>query len=286
MKIVLLGSNGQLGADIVRASRQYPQITITALTRKNVDISHLEQITSVLSAQQFDVLINCTAYNDTRGAETDAQGAMLINAQAVARMAQVCEDKQAKFVHISTDYVFDGTKGSVYVETDTPAPLNVYGASKYLGETLARMHCSQAYIIRTASLFGGDRGTKNFVNSIIKLSKQQEIIEVVDDVMVSPTYTYHLAQAILQLLALQADGAIYHLVNSGESSWYEFAVAVVEHLKLQVSVNQVASSAVFDNITRPKFSCLDNTKALVILGDQCLPSWQDGLVEYLSIYRD
>ena len=276
MKIILLGSNGQLGADIVRASRQYPQFTITALTRKNLDISHLEQITRVLSAQQFDVLINCTAYNDTRGAENDAQGAMLINAQAVARMAQVCEDKKAKFIHISTDYVFDGTKGSAYVETDTPAPLNVYGASKYLGETLARMHCSRSYVLRVASLFGVHGN--NFVKTMLALAQQKKHIKVVDDVFMSPTGSASVARVILQMLDQEADYGLYHCVNSGQGSWYEFAKEVFSQASVKADLVAVQSVYNAGDILRPQFSVLDNNK---LTADFTIESWQGAVGEFL-----
>ncbi len=177
MRILLLGATGQLGSDLVRlAVEEIAGCDITPWTRAQLDVERVDSIRGVLATRDFDVLINCTSYHKTDEVEQEAQRAFAVNARAVQVMAETCREKGARFVHMSTDYVFDGSRQSPYREDDAPAPLNVYGASKLMGEALARVAHEDTLIFRLASLFGvvGSRGKGgNFVETMIRLGASE-----------------------------------------------------------------------------------------------------------------
>ena len=286
MKILLLGANGQLGTDIqqVFTDRISDSFEFKAFTRNDLNVENIESIPEILGKTQFDVLINCTSYHKTDEVEDNAGKAVTINAHAVQKMAEVCQEKRARLFHISTDYVFSGDKQTPYIETDCPAPLNVYGLTKFYGETLAQLECKLTYILRVASLFGvaGASGKGgNFVETMIRIGKEKGEIRVVNDIKMSPTSTYSAAKMLLNLIQSDSEPGIYHAVNSGEATWYEFAEKIIDITGVDANVTPVRSEEYQTRALRPKYSVLDNTKLTDVIKRE-IPSWESALYDYLN----
>ncbi|MHA1410901.1 MAG: SDR family oxidoreductase, partial [Candidatus Odinarchaeia archaeon] len=211
--------------------------------------------------------------------------AMAVNFVAVNRMAKLCREREITFVTYSTDYVFDGEKEAPYKENDYPNPLQIYGISKLAGEYAAlNTYPERTFIIRTCGLYGGKEGSPekkgNFVLNIIKEARNKEITEVSSEQIVSPTYAGDLSRATLKLLNSKANAGIYHLVNEGYCSWYEFAREILKLAGINKEIRPVDRDGLSGKTKRPKFSALKNTKAKV--AGVGLPSWQEGLRSYLN----
>ena len=284
MKILLLGAAGQLGSDLLRlAVDEIAGCEITPWTRAQLDVERIESIRAVLATWDFDVLINCTSYHKTDEVEQEAQRAFVVNAHAVQIMAESCREKGARFVHMSTDYVFDGSRRSPYGEDDAPAPLNVYGASKLMGEALSRGAHEDTLIFRVASLFGvaGSRGKGgNFVETMIRLGRERGALRVINDQIMSPTSTADAAAAILRAVGAGIQPGIYHAVNSGQASWYEFACRIIEYAGVAATVEPIPATEYPLPARRPAYSALDNTKLAAAVGP--IASWTDALERYLD----
>lgn len=282
MKILVLGANGQLGFDLLRLGQKMsPALEWIPFARKELDLAQTEKIIPVLSDIPFDVLVNASGYNLVDDAETGTKEAMILNAVAVQKMAEVCEAKGVPFFHISTDVVFDGEKKKPYVENDFICPINVYGASKALGESLARQCCRQTFILRSASLFGIHSSAKkgNFVETIVTAAKIKKPLSVIADVVMSPTGTAALARILLALIQKEAPPGIYHAVNSGLASWYDFAGEILKQTGLETELIPVSSGEYRQKAARPSFSALNNSKTAAIVGE--IPHWKEALREYL-----
>lgn len=283
MIVAVLGANGQLGSDLVRTAREFRGVETLALTRKDLDVCELPSIPSFLGQKEFDALVNCTSYHKTDEVEGRATEAFQINAHAVQALARICKAKRARFVHLSTDYVFDGESKRPYVETDPANPVNVYGASKLLGEKFAmREYPEGTLIVRAASLFGvaGSSGKGgNFVETILRKAKETAEVRVVNDVTMSPTSTADAARVILTLVEKDAAPGIYHVVNSGSATWFEFAREIVEGAGVAARVVPTTSAEYPTVAIRPAYSALDNQKTVAITGE--IPCWADGLRRYL-----
>jgi dTDP-4-dehydrorhamnose reductase len=274
MRIVLLGANGQLGTDLCRQVAQGSfDIDLIALTRQDVDASE-----AIIIDHQFDVLINCVAYNRVDDAESNKTLAMRINGESVGEMASICAKQNARLLHVSTDYVFEGERDRPYLEHDSINPLSVYGQSKALGEKLAGEGCPDTLIFRTASLFG-IAGAGNFVETMIRVGRERGELRVVDDQIMSPTGTADVAKMILTALINQAPAGIYHAVNSGQASWHEFAKRIIEQSNISATVEPIPASQYPVAAKRPANSVLDNTKLSNIVGP--IPHWTDALDRYL-----
>ena len=210
------------------------------------------------------------------------QKAFEVNAFAVRRLAEICSHLKCVFVHVSTDYVFGGEKCSPYSEEDLPNPQNVYGASKLAGEYLVKSICSKYFVVRTSGLYGaagsGGKGG-NFVESMVRLAKENRSIRVVSDQIVSPTYSRDLALTIKGLLQTD-DYGIYHATNGGQCSWYEFAAKIFELLHLEPNFNGTTASAYGAKARRPAYSVLANAK-LKSIGIDNLRFWPEALEDYL-----
>lgn len=285
MRILVLGANGQLGSDLLCACElQFTKAKTIALCRHDLDISNLDAIKTVLSGYEFEALINCASYHKTDEAEGHATEAFAINAHAPRRMAAVCKEKGARFIHISTDYVFGGANSRPYVESDSASPLNVYGASKLLGENLVlREYAEGSTIARVASLFGiaGSSGKGgNFVETMLRIAREKGEVRVVNDVRMSPTSTADAAQVILSLIEQDAAPGIYHVVNSGEATWFEFAREIISQAGISARATPVTSQEFPTVAARPSYSVLSNEKASKITGP--IPHWRDALNRYLS----
>ena len=284
MRIVLLGPNGQLGHDIRQIHEETGapfQLVPVARDRLDVGSPGMEE---KLGGWDFDVLINCTGYHKTDEVEDNATLAFAVNARAVQGMARVCARKGARLVHISTDYVFGGdvTRTLPLREDDPTAPVNVYGASKEVGETLARLACDNLVIVRVASLFGvaGASGKGgNFVETIIRLGRERGTIRVVDDQIMSPTSTADIARVVLRMLADGCVPGVYHVVNGGTATWFRFSKEIIHQAGIDASVLSCTSDEYPTRAARPRYCALDNTKVSTRFNG--LPPWKEALERYL-----
>ncbi|MDO8954821.1 MAG: dTDP-4-dehydrorhamnose reductase [Gammaproteobacteria bacterium] len=285
MKIVLLGAAGQLGNDINRYYATHAAgYDLIALSRQDIDATKLEALTTLLLQQTFDILINCIGYTQVDKAESEQEAAFLINAYAVEKMAIACQEKQARFIHISTDYIYGEASPHLPLnEQNPPSPLNIYGASKLLGEQLALEACSNTVIFRSASLFGiaQSKVKANFIETIIKYAKEKGQLRVIENQIMSPTGSADLAKMIFQSIETEIPAGIYHAVNSGQASWYEFACAIIEQAQINCQITPIPANEYPLPAKRPAYSALDNTKLAKLIGP--IPDWQEALAQYFKL---
>jgi dTDP-4-dehydrorhamnose reductase len=285
MRILLLGANGQLGSDFLRRMASEDQVQTHALKREDLDVAETDRIAAKLLNSDFDVLLNTTGYHNTDEVESNAQIATEINAHAPLRLAEICAAKGARLVHISTDYVFGGqTDRSPLEEGAAPAPLNVYGATKLLGEALTLSSTADVVVARVSSLFGiaGASGKGgNFVETMLRLAKEKGRLSVVNDQIMVPTATTDASEALWRLIRARAPAGIYHIVNSGQASWFEFAREITDRAGMaQVPVEPVSTSQMPTRARRPPYSVLANHKLTRTIG-WAMPDWRDALDRYL-----
>ena len=285
MRVVLLGPNGQLGRDILCAHRKSGEpFDLVPLARDKLDVAMPETVERALTNLDFDVLVNCTGYHKTDEVEDNAALAFAVNAHAVQAMARVCAAKRARLVHISTDYVFGGgiECATPLREDDPTAPVNVYGASKAMGETLARLASDDVVILRVASLFGvaGASGKGgNFVETMIRVGREKGALRVVDDQTMSPTATADVAGVILRMLTEGCAPGLYHVVNAGSATWFDFAREIVRRARVDATVTPCATGEYPVRAARPRYSVLDNARVSAVFG--AMPPWQEALERYL-----
>ena len=238
MKVAVIGATGQLGSDLVKVFED-----VIPLTHRDIEVTDLSSC-EILKELKPDVVINTAAYHKTDECEENPEKSFLVNSVGARNIALICKEIGAIDVYISTDYVFDGSKGEPYTEEDVPDPINVYGVSKYAGEILTRNICDRYYIVRVASLFGiaGASGKGgNFVETMIKKGKSGDELYVVDDITMSPTYTKDAAVAIEKILSYKLPYGIYHVTNEGCCTWYEFAKAIFEITGIDAKLNPTTS---------------------------------------------
>lgn len=277
-KVVILGGNGMLGSDLAKAG-EAAGLDVGVLDLPQLDIRDFNNVREVLP--QADWAVNCAAFTRVDDAEAQRHAAFAVNGEGAHSVARVCARRAIKLLHVSTDYVFDGRKGRPYLETDRPDPLGVYGASKLAGEKAVRAEGGHFLIVRTQSLFGA-RGP-NFVRAIVKKLRESTDgapLRVVNDQISSPTYTRHLADALVRLIRLDKQG-IVHCVASGECSWYDFAQAIVERVRPGYEVVPITTAELARPAPRPAYSVLDTSLYNSWAGHP-MPSWQDGLDAYLK----
>ena len=277
MNILVTGSKGQLGSEISALQSQFPKYKFFFTDLNELDITNFEAIEDFVSKNNINALINCAAYTNVDGAEDHFEIANSINNCAVKNLGEISKKYQLKFVHVSTDYVFDGTSAKPYVETDQTNPQNVYGITKLKGEAvLKQLELQNAVIIRTSWLYSSFG--KNFVKTILKLSREKNEINVVNDQIGSPTYAKDLAFTILKIIPkLQTNTVeVYHYSNKGGCSWFEFAKEIVAVSKSQCKVIPVSSSQFKSKASRPEFSLLNTEKIEKIFNVE-IPNWKDSL---------
>jgi len=283
VKLLLLGSRGQLGSDLVRAAAREGDFGVQGLERSALDVRDTEKLRAALAEHSFDALVNCTSYHNTDAAESNAALALEVNAHAVEIMAECCRRKRARFVHVSTDYVFGGIPADGPLTEDAPtAPLNIYGLSKSYGETLVRHSGADALVLRVASLFGAAGAQSkagNFVESMIRLGKERGALRVVADQQMSPTSCADAAAMLLGLLRKGAPPGIYHAVNSGQASWFQFAEEILRRAGVKAELSATSSAEYATAARRPAYSVLCNAKLAAILGPP--RPWQNALDDYL-----
>ncbi|MCX9012165.1 MAG: dTDP-4-dehydrorhamnose reductase [Candidatus Methanoperedens sp.] len=282
IKIAIIGANGQLGSDLVRAFKDTGH-EIIPLTHTDIDVTDLKSSREVLKKLAPEAVLNCAAYVRVDDAEDFAQMAFAINALGARNVALVSSELSSVLVYISTDYVFDGRKKQPYTEDDVPNPLNAYGNSKLAGEYFVRNTLEKHYIIRSSSLFGaaGASGKGgNFIETMIKKAQSQEEISVVDDMIMSPTYTKDAADMIKNLLAKELPFGIYHVSNSGRCSWYEFAREIFSITGMDANLSPAKTAALKSRAKRPMFSPLVSIR-FKKYGLE-MKSWEDALRNYLT----
>jgi dTDP-4-dehydrorhamnose reductase len=281
--ILVTGQNGQLGNELKVLSAQYPQYDYVFTDAYELDITNAEKVDEFFNRYKPAVCLNAAAYTAVDKAETDKDLALKINAYAVGNLAENCSKINAKFIHISTDYVFDGTADSPYKEDYPVNPVNFYGESKLRGEEIALEKNSSTVIIRTSwvySFFGN-----NFVKTMLRLMKERESISVVNDQFGSPTYAPDLAAAIMLIAVKPEDkSGIYHFSNEGIISWFDFAVAIKHLAGLSCSVKPVDTSGYPTAAKRPVYAALDKAKIKSALGIEIKP-WKESLQKCLQLLQ-
>jgi dTDP-4-dehydrorhamnose reductase len=277
MKILIAGSHGMLGTDLVETMQ--PGHDIRGIDLAQVDITHLDQCIAAAEEYRPDVIINAAAFTRVDDCETNPGLAFLVNGDGAGNLARSAAVSGAVLVHFSTDYVFDGLKPEGYLEEDVPNPQSIYGKSKLAGENQVRRHCSNHLILRTSWLFG--RNGENFIRTIVNAARQGKPLRVVNDQKGSPTYSRDLADHTRILIEAACRG-IYHLTNSGSCTWFELAARAVEWAGLGgISVAPVSTSEFPRPAPRPANSVLANWR-LQREGFPLMRSWQEAAREYIE----
>ena len=270
MTWLVLGANGQLGQELIKLLKTY-NVKVVGLTKKEIDFENPKTIIEKLEKYPSRFLVNCAAYTQVDKAEEEIDLANKINGCSVGQIAKYTWGKGIQFVHISTDYVFDGLAKVPYKETDQTNPQSIYGKSKLLGESEVILNNSKAYILRTSWVYG-DYG-KNFPKIIADKLRNGENLNIVRDQIGSPTWTFDLAKAIVEVLHKKPQPGIYHVTNSEFCSWYEFAKEISKSLKIDESkVTPISSDKFLRPAKRPSYSVLSNEK-WIKSGLNPLPSW-------------
>lgn len=293
LRILLLGAKGQVGQELQKTLLTVGDLV--AVGKETVNLAVTEKLREVIVPIQPDIIVNAAAYTAVDRAETDAELAHEVNQNASTVLADVAQELGALLVHISTDYVFDGTQSHPYAESDTPNPQSVYGHSKWLGEQGIRQNCPQHIILRTAWVYGA-QGKGNFVKTMLRLGAERSELRVVDDQIGSPTWAKDIGDAIASLIhhwstsdpATQAEiCGTYHFTNRGVASWYDFAVAIFAEaqtlgIPLQIErVIPITTSEYPLPAPRPAYSVLSNSKITPILGKPA-PHWRQSLRQMLQ----
>ena len=280
MKIALLGANGQLGQDLQQALHSDD---VRPLTRKEFDVTDHALARSVLMDIRPEVVLNTTAYHRVDDCETHPDLAYAANVLAVLNLVRIANDLNAILVHVSTDYVFDGGTRQPYTEKSEPFPLSVYANSKFAGELLVRSMAHRHFQIRSCGLYGkaGSQGKGgNFVQTMLAKARRRESIRVVDDQVVTPTYTVDLANQIARILPTEHFG-LFNMTNEGSCTWYEFARAIFEIAGVEADLSPTTSDAYKTPAIRPKYSVLENAR-LKELGLNQMKHWREALTAYLK----
>ena len=278
MKILLLGHKGMLGHDLLTTLALDHEVIGRDI--EDFDIASLQDCRSLVDDAAPDIVVNAAAYTDVDGCETNMDKCFAVNAEGVNNVAMACKESHVKVVHFSTDYVFDGTKGEPYLETDTPNPINTYGQSKLQGELYLRALTDNFLIVRTSWLYG--KNGKNFVKAILARAEETGKLTVVHDQIGSPTYTVDLAGAVKVLIENGQKG-IFHVTNRGRCSWYEFALKILEYAgKTDVEIKPIITAELNRKALRPAYSVL-SCKKFVTECRKTMRFWQIALNDYLSI---
>jgi dTDP-4-dehydrorhamnose reductase len=277
--ILVTGKNGQLGSELQAIASLHPQYDFIFTDRETLDITNRDEVDDFFSKKLPQFCINAAAYTAVDKAETERDLAVKVNAEAVGYLALACKKYSAKFIHISTDYVFDGTASKPYKEEDEMNPVNFYGLTKLMGEELAFTNHPGSIVIRTSWVYSSYGS--NFVKTMLRLISEKSAINVVNDQYGSPTYARDLADAILAIIkssttSILAPGGIYHFSNSGAISWFDFASAIKEISASSCSVSPIPTSSYPTPAKRPTYSVFDKTKISTSYGIE-IKDWKKSL---------
>jgi dTDP-4-dehydrorhamnose reductase len=277
VKLLVTGAAGMLGRDVMLAAGNAGH-EVVGFGHNEFDVTDAAAVTAKLEAERPAVVINCAAWTDVDGAEGAEGEATRVNGEGAGNVAAAAAAVEASVVYVSSDYVFDGSKGVPYVETDQTAPRSAYGRSKLAGEEATRAANKRHFVVRSAWLFG--TGGPNFVETMLRLAADHGEVLVVRDQVGSPTYTWHLAYGIVRLIE-GVEFGIHHMAAAGECSWYEFAREIFDQAKVECKVMSATTEMLGRPAPRPPYSALTSQREHAIE----LPSWQDGLGAYLAQRR-
>lgn len=274
MRLLVLGAKGMLGGDVMLAAESSGH-EVTGYGHNELDITDIEALRRRFLRDKPDAVINCAAWTDVDGAEDDVEGALLVNGTAAGYAATAASEIGSRILYVSSDYVFDGQKGSDYLESDPVNPVSSYGASKLAGEQATMLANRRSWVVRSSWLFGIGGG--NFVDTMLRLGADHGEVLVVRDQVGSPTWTWHLAHGLVRLVDTDAFG-IHHMAAGGSCSWYDFACEIFKQSGMDVKTLSATTDMLSRKATRPPYSVLASASEDAIL----LPDWQDGLAGYLA----
>lgn len=280
MKVLVTGTKGQLGYDVVKELEKRGH-TAVAVDIEEMDITDAGSVDQVITEAGVEAVIHCAAYTAVDAAEENEELCRKVNAEGTENIAKICKKLDLKMIYISTDYVFDGEGERPWEPDDERHPLSVYGQTKYEGELAVEKYLEKYFIVRIAWVFGVNG--KNFIKTMLKLSETHSELNVVDDQVGSPTYTYDLAVLLVDMVETEKYGR-YHATNEGLCTWYEFAKEIFRQADVDIKVNPVTSEMFPTKATRPKNSRMSKEK-LEENGFHRLPTWQNALERYLSEIR-
>jgi dTDP-4-dehydrorhamnose reductase len=274
MRVLVTGAAGMLGRDVTAACHARDH-EVVALAHSALDITSPLALEEAVTRYEPDAVVNCAAFTDVDGAEDDEAGAMRVNDEGAALLAAAAASIGAKVLYPSSDYVFDGSAHEPYVESNLPSPLSAYGRSKLAGETSVAVANPRHFIARSAWLFG--LAGKNFVETMLRLGREQSEVMVVTDQVGCPTYTRHLGEAMALLVEGEEFG-IHHLAGGGQCSWYEFAQEIFDQAGVECRVMSATTEMLARKAPRPPYSALGSERPDAI----ALPPWKKGLTGYLA----
>jgi dTDP-4-dehydrorhamnose reductase len=284
MRVLVVGSNGQLGTDVARAFSDNGD-EVLPLTHADIEIANEEAVANKMRELQPGAVVNTAAMHNVENCELQPDRAFAVNALGVRNLALTARDIGAVLIHISTDYVFDGCKVSPYEEQDPPRPLSVYGNSKLAGEYFVRSTLDKHFVLRTSAIYGESpcraKGGLNFIQLMLKLANQRGEVRVVDSEFVTPTPTSDLARQIVVLSRCESYG-LYHATAEGACSWFEFAREIFALTGTKVKLQVAGPNEFPAKVPRPRYSVLEN-RGLKLLGLNTFRPWQDGLRDYLHV---
>jgi dTDP-4-dehydrorhamnose reductase len=284
MKIVILGAGGRLGAALMREYRE--KYDLAGFNRAQLDLANLDDVRGKLGAMNFDVLINAAAFTNVDACETERDRAFLINAEAAGVLGEICNEKNAKLIHFSTDYVFDGQKRAPYTEEDQANPISLYGESKLTGEKNVLVAENGHLVVRVSWVFGPDR--PSFIDAMIKRAQQDEKIDAISDKFSTPTYTYDIAGMLPQFFDRGVAGGILHFANAGKCTWQEYAQWGLDCCRdagIPLKATRVGALTLKDMSSwlarRPVYSVLSTAKYIELTG--ATPrAWREAVNEYIT----
>lgn len=283
MKIAVLGANGQLGSDVCSVYEGAGH-EVARIDHAKADVRDPGKMEAVLAEAAPEVLVNTAAMHHLDTCEENPAEAFAVNALGSRTLARLSKDMGFTLLHVSTDYVFDGSGSSPYVEGDLPSPLNVYGNSKLAGEHFVRTGTEHHIIIRVSALFGNfpcrAKGGMNFIQLMLKLAEERDEVRVVKDEVVSPTWTMDVARQ-MEVLTVAKRYGLYHVASQGECSWYDLAAAVFAYTGTKVKLSVASQDEFPAKVPRPAYSVLEN-RALQEAGCDRMPHWKEGLRNYLA----
>ncbi len=283
MKVLLIGANGQLGTDISEVFSKKPDMDLIPLTDRDIDVTDAEGTERVVRSHVPEVIVNTAAFVNVDACEDDMESPFSVNAISQGPLCRLCREMDMVYVWFSTDYVFDGNQDTPYREDDKPQPLNIYGSSKLAGENIIRTLLKKYYIVRVSGLYGvaGPVGKKyNFVDKIWEKGQRGEEIAVVDDQRLTPTSTRDVAEKLSELIPHHEYG-LYHMTNSGDCTWFEFAREIIRLGGFGREIRRVQSGYFGEKAVRPAYSVLDNAR-LREVGLSEMRSWEEALEDYVQ----
>jgi dTDP-4-dehydrorhamnose reductase len=286
MKIIIIGAGGRLGAALMREWRE--RFDVTGFDHSQLEIGDFDQLRETLRTLRFDLFVNCAAQTNVDRCETEKEEAFRLNGEAPGVLAEICSRKDARMIHISTDYVFDGAKRDPYSEGDAAQPISVYGESKLEGERCVAAVNKKHWIVRVSWVFGPDR--PSFVDALMRRAMNEPRVEAIADKTSTPTYTHDLAEWLPRIFELE-EGGLLHLANGGECTWQEYAQYALdrcrdEGIELKASTVGALSLDEMKNFVarRPRYTVLSSKKYEAITG-RAPRSWRDAVAEYVRDYH-